>query len=100
VSLGAVELGRLDVELGGSGDLRASGRADALVVVQRGSGDASLAGLQVRSAEVTTMGSGDAELFVTERLVARSERSGDIHYAGAPQDVDARAVGSGRIGPR
>ncbi|MCB9675689.1 MAG: protein kinase [Alphaproteobacteria bacterium] len=100
VDLGAIAVQTATIDLLGSGDLGAKGTARELRLTQQGSGRATLFDLTAVTAVVDLHGSGDAEVTVTGSLVARSENSGDVRYAGNPKDVDARALGSGQIQPR
>ncbi|MFB6248353.1 MAG: head GIN domain-containing protein [Salinibacter sp.] len=87
---------RLTANIAGSGDLTLRGRADEVTVEIAGSGHLQAADLRVATAEVSTAGSGDAALHVTDRLSARLVGSGDVHYRGQPT-VDTDIVGSGTV---
>jgi hypothetical protein len=80
----------------GSADLALGGSAGRLAVDLDGSGDADLAGLAAREAQVTVGGSGDVDVRVEERLEVDVDGSGDVRYHGDPaltQHVD----GSGEL---
>lgn len=89
---------RLTANIAGSGNLDLRGRADEITVEIAGSGDLRGADLQVAAAKVSTAGSGDTELHVTDRLDARLVGSGDVRYRGQPT-LDTNIVGSGNVGP-
>ena len=90
---------RFKVEISGSGDVEASGRAKALEVELDGSGNAALRALATQRAEVEINGSGNITVQVSERLKAEINGSGDIRYAGDPPQVKAEVNGSGKVKP-
>lgn len=92
-----LEADRFEVEISGSGDVEASGRATAVQVELDGSGNASLRALAARRAEVEINGSGNVTVQVSEKLEAEINGSGDIRYAGDPPQVKAEVNGSGRV---
>jgi len=89
---------RLTINIAGSGDAMLSGRADELTVEIAGSGDVQGADLQTATASVSTTGSGDTEVRVTDRLDARVVGSGNVRYHGDPT-VETSIVGSGNVNP-
>ena len=80
----------------GSADITLAGSARQLAVELEGSGDADLAGLAVREADVRVSGSGDVEVRADDRLAATVEGSGDLEYHGDPE-VDEHVDGSGDL---
>ena len=89
---------RLTANIAGSGDMSLRGQADEVTVEIAGSGNVQGADLRVASAEISTAGSGDTALHVTDRLSARLIGSGDVRYRGQPT-LDTNIVGSGNVGP-
>jgi hypothetical protein len=89
---------RLTANIAGAGDMSLRGQADAASVEIAGSGNLRAPDLRVATAEVSTVGSGDTELHVTDRLSARLIGSGDVRYRGQPT-LDTNIVGSGNVGP-
>ena len=87
---------QLEIGVAGSGDCMLRGRADALTTKTAGSGDIKASKMKTRTAEVDIVGSGDAELHVTDRLDARILGSGDVHYRGQPE-VELSSLGSGTV---
>lgn len=87
---------RLTANIAGAGDMSLRGEADEVTVEIAGSGNLQASDLRVATAEVSTAGSGDAALHVTDRLSARLIGSGDVHYRGQPT-VDTSIVGSGNV---
>jgi hypothetical protein len=91
-----IDTEQLDVGVAGSGDCILRGRADVLTTKTAGSGDIQAPDLRTRTAEVRVVGSGDAELHVTDRLDAQILGSGDVHYRGRPE-VELNSLGSGTV---
>jgi hypothetical protein len=89
---------RLTINIAGSGDAVLRGRGDEVTVEIAGSGDVQGVDLQAATASVSTAGSGDAELRVTDRLDARIVGSGNVRYHGDPT-VKTSIVGSGNVNP-
>ncbi|MFB6278093.1 MAG: head GIN domain-containing protein [Salinibacter sp.] len=87
---------QLEIGMAGSGDCMLRGRADTLTTKTAGSGDIKASEMKTRTAEVDVVGSGDAELHVTERLDARILGSGDVQYRGQPE-VELSSLGSGTV---
>ncbi|MFN0245212.1 MAG: head GIN domain-containing protein [Planctomycetota bacterium] len=82
----------------GSGELRASGRAERAVVEIRGSGGARLADLSARTVEVSIAGSGEVETAAVESLSVEIRGSGEVRYRGEPK-ITRDIAGSGEIVP-
>jgi hypothetical protein len=80
-----------EVRSDGSADIALEGTAARLTVDLDGSGDAGLADLAAREAQVTVGGSGDLDVRADERLAVEVDGSGDVRYHGSPaltQHVD------------
>jgi len=60
-------------------------------------GDLNAYNLKVREAEVSASSAGDADIYVTEKLTARSSSAGDINYKGNPEYVDAHSSSAGGV---
>jgi len=90
---------RLTVNVAGSGDATLSGRSDEVTIEIAGSGNVRAIDLQAGTASVSTTGSGNTELHVTDRLDARVIGSGSVRYRGEPT-VERSIVGSGTVGPQ
>lgn len=89
---------RLEINIAGSGDMTLRGQAEDVTVEVAGSGNLKGADLEVATADVSTAGSGDTELHVTDRLSASLVGSGDVQYRGQPE-VETSIVGSGDVKP-
>ncbi len=96
-SIEGLEVGKLAVNLAGSGDLVAAGTAKRLDIETNGSAELRLARLEAESAKVTISGSGRADLRVTSSLEATINGSGRIHLSGSPDHMNVATNGSGRI---
>lgn len=86
----------LKTEIKGSGDMQIEGSADDFDISIKGSGDISAYGFKVKNCEVSTTGSGDCQLYVTDELDISINGSGDIHYKGNPTTRNS-IYGSGDI---
>jgi hypothetical protein len=74
-----------DIRSDGSADIALTGTVGRLAVDLDGSGDANVAGLIARSARVSVGGSGDASVRADDALDVRLDGSGDVKYAGDPR---------------
>lgn len=81
----------------GSGNIQLSGRTRDFDGRMSGSGDLLCANLQSENTSVTISGSGNASVFASVQLKARTTGSGDISYSGNPQKEDLHKSGSGEI---
>ena len=87
----------LSLKISGSGDILGDGNVETLTGKINGSGDLLLKELHSKSAKININGSGDAELWVSNSLIARINGSGDINYHGNPKTVESEINGSGEI---
>jgi hypothetical protein len=87
---------RLQAEISGSGDVKAQGMADDLVLRISGSGSYQGADLKTRRADVRISGSGDGVVNATDTLDVNVSGSGSIEYSGNPR-VSEHVSGSGSI---
>ncbi|MFL6671969.1 MAG: head GIN domain-containing protein [Massilia sp.] len=86
---GSMTIGRIggdyaDIDLSGSGRVRASGAVRSLKVHVSGSGSAELSGLGSEQADLATSGSGSITANVKQSLVAQSSGSGGVRVYGNP----------------
>jgi hypothetical protein len=73
-----------ELDLNGSGRVRASGAVRALTVRVNGSGSADLSGLASEQADLVTNGSGGITANVKQSLVAQATGSGGVRVYGNP----------------
>ena len=92
---------KAELKIAGSGEITASGKADALEVEIAGSGSVKVAELVAREAEVKIAGSGDAEVKASQELEVNIAGSGNVSHVGQPANgVKSRIMGSGRVSQR
>ena len=92
----ALEADDINSTIVGSGDIRLEGFADDNDLRIDGSGDFYGFNLECFTTNVEILGSGDAEVFVTDDLRVRITGSGDVFYKGNPA-LDINISGSGRV---
>jgi hypothetical protein len=99
IDVSGVATPNLSVNLPGSGNIRASGRADELDVSIPGSGTAQLRALTARDVQTTVDGSGEITITATSSLSAVISGSGAVIYGGNPGHVQTSITGSGAVTP-
>jgi hypothetical protein len=87
----------LDANGSSAGDITLSGEVDMLEAGMSSAGDLNAYNLKVKEADVSVSSSGDADIWVTERLRARASSAGDINYKGDPKNVDAHSSSAGGV---
>jgi len=87
----------IDANISSSGDVTLSGEADVLEADLSSAGDLNAYDLKVREADVSVSSAGGADIFVTDKLIARASGAGDINYKGDPKNVDAHSSSAGGI---
>jgi len=92
-----VEADEIRVSLSSAGDVRLSGKADSLEARLSSAGNLDALRLEVEKADVSVSSSGNARIFVTRELNARSSSSGDIFYLGDPEIKNIHASSAGRV---
>lgn len=97
VIVSGVEDGALVIMNQGSGDLSLAGWVDTLELEINGSGDVDARALHATHALVTINGSSDVVVHVSGLLDARINGSGNITYRGDPKEVRRQINGSGDI---
>ena len=94
-NLDAVEI---ESRISGSGDMRISGIAERQDIHLTGSGDVRSFDLSTRDCDIRISGSGGAEVFVEGGFLdVTISGSGDVRYKGNPGSVDSRISGSGNV---
>jgi hypothetical protein len=87
----------LAIDLAGSGEVEASGTAQALTLTIAGSGEADLEGLRLTDATVDISGSGNARLGPSGRARVSISGSGDVEMTTRPQQLETSISGSGEV---
>ncbi len=82
--------------IGGSGEVDLQGNANELSVDIGGSGDVKAIGLNVKECKVSSAGSGNVDISVSEQLVVSLVGSGDVRYKGSPK-IKSNIIGSGKV---
>lgn len=100
ISVTGLDVPTFRVELSGSGNITAAGKAGKLDVVLAGSGNVRTDGLVTPTADLHLSGSGNISASATSSLEAAVTGSGNITYSGNPNSVDTRVTGSGSIRKR
>src|SRR5918994_2645366 len=91
-----IDADAFEVRSDGSADIALEGTVGRLAVDLDGSGDADLAGLAAREARVAVGGSGGVDVRAEERLDVDVDGSGDVRYHGDPA-LTQRVDGSGAL---
>ncbi len=86
----------LAVSIRGSGDVSAAGQVDTQSVDIAGSGDYSAIDLQSKTAAISIKGSGDARVWAIDTLSVSIAGSGDVRYKGQPK-LSQSIHGSGEV---
>jgi hypothetical protein len=87
----------IDVDISSSGNITLVGEADMLEADLSSAGDFNAFNLKVREADVSASSAGDADIYVTEKLYARSSSAGDINYKGDPKYIDSHSSSAGGV---
>ena len=87
----------VEIDISSAGDIKIAGEAETLNADLSSAGDLDAYNLKVKEANVNVSSAGDARVFVTDRLVARSSSAGNITYQGSPKSVDAHSSSAGGI---
>ena len=92
-----IDASSISASMSGSGDISLSGSTTDFDVTISGSGDIKAYELEADNVDANVSGSADIKVTANQRLKARVSGSGDIHYKGNPEKVDAKTSGSGDI---
>ncbi len=84
------------VSIGGSGEVTLDGSGDELAISIGGSGDVKAFDLAVATCQVSSAGSGEVEINVSDELEVSLVGSGYVTYKGSPK-VKSSIVGSGNV---
>ncbi|MFT4664635.1 MAG: hypothetical protein ACI9XB_001581 [Gammaproteobacteria bacterium] len=86
----------VDIRIGGSGKVALKGEGEDLDISIGGSGDVMAFDFTVNTCDVSSAGSGDIDLNVSDKLNVSLVGSGDVTYKGNPK-VKSSIVGSGDV---
>ena len=87
----------LDLNILGSGDIRAKGRAKTSKITISGSGTVDAKALNVQNASVDIDGSGEAHMAPTEVADIKINGSGDVVLETKPRSLTIKSLGSGSV---
>ena len=99
INITGVKGPKLDLQLNGASNLKASGATEDLDANLSGAGDVDLSQLNARNAKVSVNGAGNLKVLATGALDATVNGVGSISYAGNPQPVKTQINGVGSIKP-
>jgi len=85
------------LESKGASEVSLDGSVDRLLVDMTGASQLAAAGLQAKTAEVSTTGAGDAEVAVTDTLKVVITGAGKVTYSGNPATIKKQITGAGSI---
>jgi len=85
------------LESKGASEVTLSGNIDRLSVDMTGASQLAAAGLQAKTAEISTTGAGDSEVAVTDTLKVVITGAGKVTYSGNPATINKQITGAGSI---
>ena len=85
------------LEAKGASQVSLDGSVDRLLVDMTGASQLAAAGLQAKTAEISTTGAGDAEIAVTDTLKVVITGAGKVTYSGNPPTIKKQITGAGSI---
>jgi hypothetical protein len=95
--LSGIDTDSLSIEITGSGDVEATGKARVVNVQVKGCGHIDLSELQAKSGFLGVRGSGDIRAVITESVSASIKGSGDIKIEGNPTNRSVQKNGFGNV---
>ena len=88
---------RLQLNIAGSGSVRAQGNVERVEVNIAGSGDAKLGEVTMKNLKINIAGSGDAEAAPSESAEVNMFGSGNLKLLSQPDRIETHIMGSGHI---
>jgi hypothetical protein len=85
------------LESKGASEVTLSGNIDRLSVDMTGASQLAAAGLQTKTAEISTTGAGDSEVAVSDTLNVAITGAGKVIYSGNPATIKKQITGAGSI---
>ncbi|MEP6949800.1 MAG: head GIN domain-containing protein [Ginsengibacter sp.] len=92
-----VDAPAIDVSVSGSGNIDLTGHTKDFTGDIAGSGDINCGGLESENVTVKIAGSGNAHVFASVHLSASIVGSGDVYYRGNPPSPEVHTTGSGTV---
>jgi len=93
-----ITVNTLKVDVSGSADFSATGKAENMIADVSGSGDIKTTDFETEKADISISGSGSAKVWVTQLLIVHISGSGSVDYRGNPRIVP-KISGSGSVYP-
>lgn len=85
------------LESKGASEVSLDGSIERLLVDMTGASQLAAAGLQAKTAEISTTGAGDADVAVTDALKVVITGAGKVTYSGNPPTIKKQVTGAGSI---
>src|SRR5215510_9921901 len=85
------------LESKGASEVTLDGSIDRLLVDMTGASQLAAAKLQVKTAEISTTGAGDADVAVTDTLKVVITGAGKVTYSGNPATIKKQITGAGSV---
>ena len=85
------------LESKGASEVTLDGHVDRLLVDMTGASQLAAAGLQTKTAEISTTGAGDSEVAVSDTLNVAITGAGKVTYSGNPATIKKQITGAGSI---
>ena len=85
------------LESKGASQVSLDGKIDRLLVDMTGASQLAAAGLQAKTAEISTTGAGDSDVAVTDTLNVAITGAGKVTYSGNPATIKKQITGAGSI---
>lgn len=87
----------VDAEMAGSGDINLSGQVKKFDGKLSGSGNIRAMDLKTEETTIRISGSGNADVYASEKLEVKVAGSGNVRYKGGVQEVISKITGSGSV---
>jgi hypothetical protein len=85
------------IQTSGTGSFKIEGVAQHIELVNSGTSDLGLKGLQAKSIDLRNSGTGDVKCWATESLTIRNSGTGDVKFWGNPVNLSKANTGVGKI---
>jgi citrate lyase gamma subunit len=95
-----VKADEVSVDISSSGDISLTGETETLRADLSSAGDLNAYELRTKDADISVSSAGDADVNVSDKLIARASSAGDINYKGDPRNVDSHSSSAGGVHKR
>jgi hypothetical protein len=90
----------VNLDISSAGDIKLIGEGETLNADLSSAGDLNAFEFRVKDADISVSSAGNADVYASEKLIARASSAGDINYKGNPKSVDAHSSSAGGIHSR